>query len=124
MTQVANRTIRRLALATLGMLATMGVNTASAKTSFDGVWNVAIVTKSGPCNGGYRYPIRISEGAVHDGGQGLINVSGSVHDNGVLSVRMSRGAMRANGAGHLAGTSGSGSWHAPGCVGSWTASKL
>lgn len=124
MTYLANRTIRRLALATLGMFATVGVDTATAKTSFDGLWNVAIVTKSGPCNGGYRYPIRISNGAVMDGGQGMINVSGHVRDNGSLSVRMSRGTIQANGAGHLAGSSGSGSWHAPGCVGSWSAEKL
>jgi hypothetical protein len=124
MTHLANRTIRRLALASLGMLATIGVDTATAKTSFDGVWSVAIETKSGPCNGGYHYPIRISDGAVLDGGQGLISVSGHVRDNGALSVRMSRGAIKANGAGHLAGSSGSGSWHSPGCVGSWSAQKL
>ena len=59
-----------------------------------------------------------------DGGHGLINVSGRVHDDGALSARMSPGAMQANGAGHLAGTSESGSWHAPGCVGSSTATKL
>ncbi len=134
MTHFTSRTIRTsrttrpcalmLALATGSSLAfAFGASTASAKPSFDGLWTVAVVTKSGPCNGGYNYPVRITEGALGDGGQGLINVSGRVGGNGEVSVTMSHGVMRARGAGHLSGTTGSGSWRAPGCIGSWTAHK-
>src|SRR5438128_2309413 len=114
------KTIRRLALG-LAALAVAGANSASAGTSFDGVWTVAVVTNSGSCNAGYRYPIRISNGAILDGGPGLIAVSGHVRDGGAVTVAMGKGAMLANGAGHLSGSSGAGRWHASGCAGSWTA---
>lgn len=126
---LASKTIRPRAL-TLGLAVgctlavACGASAANAKPSFDGLWTVAVVTKSGPCNGGYHYPVRIKEGALVDGGQGLIDVSGRVGGGGEVSVTMSHGVMRARGAGHLSGTTGSGSWHAPGCVGSWTAQKL
>ena len=49
----------------VGCVAALGMaGPATSAPSFDGVWSVVIVTEKGTCDRAYRYPIRISKGAV------------------------------------------------------------
>src|SRR5262249_47403439 len=89
------------AFATFAILAAAAVPAFSApisagKGSFDGIWSVLIVTEKGTCDRAYRYPVRISHGAVGYAGEASFNVSGHVQSNGVVTVTVSRGSQSAS----------------------------
>ena len=90
---------------------------------YDGVWSVSIVTKKGDCIASYRYPMRIANGVLGNGGDFALNISGRVTDDGAVRVAVSHGDSRAIGSGKLAAKSGSGSWRTSSCSGSWTAER-
>jgi len=90
---------------------------------YDGVWSVSIVTKKGDCIASYRYPMRIANGVLANGGDIAINVSGKVAPSGAVVVKVSHGDKSAIGSGRLAGNLGSGSWSGASCSGSWTAER-
>jgi hypothetical protein len=100
---------------------------AAAGTNFDGNWSVLIVTKSGPCDPGYRYGLSIRNGRVFYEGSAPVNVNGEVNGTGAVNVRVSAGSQGANGWGRLGRDFGNGSWRGLGssgsCSGSWTAEK-
>jgi hypothetical protein len=99
---------------------------AQAQPSYDGLWSVVIVTKSGQCDAAYRYPIRITNGNLGNAGSAPINISGKVGKNGAVVVTVSAGDKSATGKGRLAGASGAGSWsgNANGaCSGIWEAER-
>jgi hypothetical protein len=100
---------------------------ASARTPFDGLWSVLIITKSGPCDAAYRYGLSIRNGAVIYEGSAAVNVAGSVNGKGAVSVRVSAGSQGASGSGRLGRSSGSGKWRGTGsmgtCAGVWTAER-
>src|SRR5215468_3862647 len=103
------------ALAALAILASSAVPTSSApisaaKPSFDGTWSVLIVTEKGTCDRAYRYPVRISHGAVGYAGEASFNVSGHVQSNGAVTVTVSRGSQSASGSGRMSFSDGSGRW--------------
>jgi hypothetical protein len=54
----------------------------------------------------------------------MMEASGRVADAGSISVILASGIKRATGFGHLAGTSGSGTWRGPLCSGTWTAQRI
>ena len=56
------------ALASAGIAASPG--TAAARTSYDGIWSVLIITQSGACERAYRYGVQISNGRVLQVGTG------------------------------------------------------
>jgi hypothetical protein len=98
---------------------------SAARPSFDGNWSVLIVTEKGTCDRAYRYPVRISGGAVGYAGQASFNVTGRVGANGAVTVTVSRGDQSASGSGMLSSTDGSGRWRTASgeCSGSWTAER-
>jgi hypothetical protein len=90
---------------------------ALARTDYDGVWNVTVVTRTGSCQPTTHYPLTVADGKV----SGAADLSGSVAPSGVVRASL-RGAF-ANG--QLSGNAGSGRWNgasagAP-CSGRWTA---
>ena len=97
----------------------------AGKQSLDGTWSVLIVTEQGKCDRAYRYPVRISNGSVGYAGEAAFNVSGTVGDNGTVTVTVSRGSQSARGQGRLSPTDGSGMWTAGSgeCSGTWTAER-
>jgi hypothetical protein len=95
---------------------------ALASTGYDGHWNVQISSNRPNCPSGASFAIAIDKGQVASAGGGF-NASGKVADGGNISVILSSGLKRANGLGHLAGASGSGTWHGDLCSGTWTASR-
>src|SRR4051812_31803138 len=115
------------ALAALGILAaTVPASApASARSNFDGTWSVLIVTQKGTCDRAYRYPVKIDNGSVGYAGTASFNVSGSVGDNGAVTVTVSRGSQSAKGTGRMSPTDGAGIWTAASgeCSGTWTAER-
>ena len=93
---------------------------AMAASTYDGLWNVTIVTKTGSCEPSARYPLTVTDGRVTAPGA---DVSGKVGPEG--SVKVSIGAAYANG--QLSGNTGSGKWNGASggvpCSGRWEASR-
>src|SRR5260370_40286872 len=61
---------------------------AEAGPSYDGLWSVVIVTKTGQCDAAYRYPVRITNGSLANGGSAPINISrkGAKNGSGIVNV--------------------------------------
>jgi hypothetical protein len=91
--------------------AVLAATTSFAVPRYDGVWS------------SYRYPMRIANGVLMNGGDIALNVSGRVAPSGAVRVTLSHGDTRAAAAGRLSGTFGSGSWSGSSCSGSWTAQR-
>ena len=53
-----------LGISTMFAAIACAIMPAQAKTNFDGNWSVVIVTEKGTCDRSYRYPVRITDGAV------------------------------------------------------------
>lgn len=96
---------------------------AKSAPGYDGLWSVVIVTEKGTCDRAYRYPIRISNGALVNAGSSAINITGKVRDNGAITVTLSDGRKDATGSGQLSGTTGAGSWTTGDCAGTWEAER-
>lgn len=112
------------ALAAACFAAIVGVATPTAATpTYDGLWSVVIVTEKGDCDRAYRYPIRISNGALANAGDTAFNISGKVGGNGAITVTVSHGDKSATGSGRLSRTDGAGSWRGGACAGSWSAER-
>jgi hypothetical protein len=101
----------------------LAANTSFAVPRYDGVWSVSIFTTRGDCIASYRYPMRIANGVLANGGDLAINVSGRVAPNGAVRVTLSHGDTRPAAAGRLSGSFGGGSWSGASCSGSWTAQR-
>src|SRR5215469_5055075 len=81
----------------LSMAALSGIaSPATSAPSHDGLWSVVIVTERGTCDRAYRYPVRISRGAVLNDGPSPITVSGKVGGNGAVKVLVTYGDKSAN----------------------------
>jgi hypothetical protein len=112
--RILTRTRGLLVLAALSLAAALPtLRTAEAVPSYDGIWSVVIVTNQGLCDPSYRYPIRISKGALVNAG------------NGAVIVNVAAGDKTATGTGQLAGKTGGGSWSGGNgaCSGIWQAER-
>jgi hypothetical protein len=96
---------------------------AQATGSFDGKWSVVVVTTKGDCDRAYRYPIAIRGETLVNAGDAAFDISGKVHTDGAIAVRISYGQKSAQGSGRLSGTSGTGHWSGGSCAGTWTAER-
>jgi hypothetical protein len=126
MTKLHDRKLGRAgrALVAIAFAGALGAGApAAAKPNYDGLWSVVIVTEKGDCDRAYRYPVRISNGAVQNDGPSLINVSGKVGGNGAVTVLVSAGDKTANGTGRLSGKVGGGKWSGGACAGTWEAER-
>jgi hypothetical protein len=112
----------RTAIVTSFLLGISLATPASAAT-FDGAWNVQIASQNAACPSGTTVSIGISNGQVASNNP-LMSASGRVADAGTISVNLASGMKHAVGFGHLAGTSGSGTWHGGLCSGTWTAQRI
>jgi hypothetical protein len=97
----------------------------SAKAaSFDGTWNVRLVTEAGTCDSSYSQTVAIENGRVRPV-TGATSISGGVGSDGNVALTISRSIAKADAHGRLNSRSGSGSWKLAmlGCTGRWTASR-
>jgi hypothetical protein len=109
-------------LVAASLFATLGFATPSAASTFDGDWNVQITSSNAACPSGTSVSIGINNGQVASN-SGAVTASGRVADAGNINVTLASGVKRAVGTGRLSGTSGSGTWRAALCSGTWTAQR-
>ena len=122
MTPLRNH-IRLGAAALVAASAALAANPSFAMPRYDGVWSVSIFTTRGDCIASYRYPLRIANGVLANGGDLALNVSGRVAPSGAVRVMLSHGDTRAAASSRLSGSVGGGSWSGASCSGSWTAQR-
>ncbi len=96
---------------------------AAASATFDGQWSVQIASSNSACTNGASVSIGISNGQVAST-TASVSASGRVAEAGTISVTLSSGIKRAVGFGRLNGSSGSGTWRAATCSGTWTAQRI
>lgn len=113
--------IHRAKLASL-LLAGLVLATPAAANTFDGQWSVQIASPNASCTNGASVAIGISNGQVASN-TSAVTASGRVAEAGTISVTLSSGIKRAVGFGRLSGSSGSGTWRAALCSGTWTAQR-
>ena len=104
------------------LIAGLVLATPAAASTFDGAWNVQIASPNSACTNGASVSIGISNGQVASN-TSAVTASGRVAEAGTISVTLSTGIKRAVGSGRLSGTSGSGTWRAAMCSGTWTAQR-
>ena len=105
------------------MLVATILTTPAAAATFDGEWNVQIASSNAACSGGTSVSIGINNGQVAST-SAMVTASGRVAEAGNISVTLASGMKRAVGLGRLTGTSGSGTWRAALCSGTWTAQRI
>jgi hypothetical protein len=105
------------------MFTALASATPAAAATFDGEWSVQIASSNTACNSGTSVSIGINNGQVAST-SAMVTASGRVAEAGGISVTLASGMKRAVGYGHLAGTSGSGTWRAALCSGTWTAQRI
>jgi hypothetical protein len=92
---------------------------AIARTDYDGVWNVTVVTRTGSCQPTTFYPLLVTDGNV----SGATDLSGSVGRNGVVRASL-KGAFANR---QLSGNAGSERWNAASagmpCSARWSATR-
>ena len=116
-----NNRIGNLLLASaLTATAALAAAPATARTPYDGLWSVTIVTKAGSCEPSTRSTLTVADGKISAAGA---DVSGSIGREG--TVRVSINGAYANG--QLSGNAGSGKWNGASagipCSGRWEASR-
>ena len=105
------------------LLALLSLATPSGAATFDGDWNVQISSSNAACPSSASVSIEISNGQVASN-TASVTASGRVADAGAIRVTLASGIKRAVGSGVLTGTSGSGTWRAALCSGTWTAQRV
>jgi hypothetical protein len=105
------------------LLAALAVATPATAATFDGEWNVQIASSNTACTSGTSVSIGISNGQVAST-NAVVTASGRVAEAGAIQVTLASGMKRAVGSGRLSGTSGSGTWRAALCSGTWTAQRI
>jgi len=105
------------------LLAALATATPSAAATFDGDWNVQITSSNAACSSGASVSIEINNGQVASNST-AVTASGRVAEAGAIRVTLASGMKRAVGSGVLTGTSGSGTWRAALCSGTWTAQRM
>ena len=105
------------------LFAALASATPSAAATFDGDWNVQIISSNAACSSGASVSIEINNGQVASNST-AVTASGRVAEAGAIRVTLASGMKRAVGSGALTGTSGSGTWRAALCSGTWTAQRM
>jgi len=114
---------RKSIISGFALLATILTAAPAAAAKFDGEWSVHISSSNAACTNGASVSIGISDGRVASS-SAAVTASGRVVDAGAINVTLTSGVKRAVGSGHLNGSSGSGTWRAALCSGTWTAQKM
>jgi hypothetical protein len=100
-------------------------STASARTTYDGSWDLLFVTQRGACDPSYSFTVNIANGIVTH--PNLVKFKGYVAPSGAVRASVTVHDKYAAGAGRLSGVSGRGTWSGHSgnarCYGYWTAQR-
>jgi hypothetical protein len=114
-------------LAVAGALLVVTAGPVQAKSIYDGLWSVLIITEHGNCDRGYRYGVRIRSGVVAhaDPANSSFTIRGRVARGGVIRVSVARAGRSAIGTGRMTRNTGGGKWHSSKgeCSGQWKAER-
>lgn len=113
---------RKTGLTSLLLASVLLATPAMASATFDGQWSVQIASSNSACSDGASVSIGINNGQVASN-TASVSASGRVAEAGNINVTLSSGIKRAVGFGRLSGSSGSGTWRAAVCSGTWTAQR-
>ena len=94
--------VTTLALGATAAVASSAVAASSRSTSFDGTWQVRLVTSAGSCAPSYSYTLAIAGGQVRSlGGSGAspTNVSGGVGRDGSVRLAVQHSLAQADASG-------------------------
>jgi hypothetical protein len=98
---------------------------ASARTSYDGSWDLLFVTQRGACDPSYSFTVNVANGIVTH--PNLVKFRGYVAPSGAVRATVTVHDKYASGAGRLSGASGRGTWNGHSgnsrCSGYWTAQR-
>ena len=72
---------------------TLAATASTAMPRYDGLWSVSIMTKKGDCIASYRYPMRIANGVLANGGDIAIDVRGKVGANGAVTAPLAQASV-------------------------------
>jgi hypothetical protein len=101
------------------------LNTAAARSPYDGSWNLTFVTQRGACDRTYQFQIQIASGSLSH--PNLVRLRGRVSAAGKVRASVTVGSKHAVGAGQLRRTSGRGRWAGYSgearCSGYWIAQR-
>jgi hypothetical protein len=100
-------------------------STASARSTFDGSWDLLFVTQRGECDPSYSFTVNVANGIVTH--PNLVKFKGYVARSGAVRASVTVHDKYAAGAGRLSGVSGRGTWRGYSgngrCSGYWTAQR-
>jgi hypothetical protein len=100
-------------------------HTASARSAYDGAWDLVFVTQRGACDAAYNFTVNISNGVVTH--PNLVKFRGNVAKSGAVRASVTVQDKYASGSGRLSGASGRGTWSGYAgngqCSGYWTAQR-
>jgi hypothetical protein len=118
--------MRTLMLLIVSMsLSSLGSAYATARSPYDGTWNLVFVTQRGACDPTYNFTVNISNGVVTH--PNLVRFRGYVERSGAVRASVVVQDRYASGSGKLSDSSGHGTWRGHSgraqCVGYWTARK-
>ena len=119
---------RICAFAMAAALAILGFAAPAAAASYDGKWNMVVVTTNGHC-GTIKVGLAINDGHISStSGKFVfrpIRIAGHIHRSGQTRMKAVAGPRQADGTGHFNRTRGYGKWNGTGpsgvCSGIWTA---
>ena len=98
---------------------------ASARSAYDGSWDLVFVTQRGACDPTYNFTVNVSDGFVTH--PNLVKFKGHVAKSGSVHASVTVHDKFASGTGRLFGTSGRGKWTGRAgserCSGYWTAQR-
>jgi hypothetical protein len=98
---------------------------ATARTAFDGSWNIVFLTRTGGCDPAYNFTVNINKGIVTH--PNLVRFSGHVAPSGSVRASVAVQDKYASGSGRLSSMSGRGTWSGHSgssrCSGHWTAQR-
>jgi hypothetical protein len=98
---------------------------ATARTAFDGSWNIVFVTRAGNCDPAYDFTVNVTNGIVTH--PNLVRFRGEVAPSGSVRASVAVQDKYASGSGRLSRMSGRGRWSGRSgnslCSGYWTAQR-
>ncbi len=107
------------------VIVTCAADRASARSPYDGWWNLTFLTQRGGCDSSYNFTVQIQNGIVSH--PNLVKFRGRVAKGGAVRASVTVHDKHASGSGRLTRTAGKGRWagHAgkARCSGSWTAQR-